>query len=363
MRRLLVRLPNWLGDLMMARPAVRALAAADPGARLVAVAPPGVAVVTDWDGVFERVLAWPAAASERAALAAELKAWRPDAALVLPPSFSSAWFAFRTGARERVGFAGDARDLLLTAAVRREPRGTRHQSEEYLGLTGRLTGRLGGLAVRVDADNEVPARSDGPMPEPAVGHGSAEPPPLEAPTLLVPEAARARAATRLAQLGVTGPYAVLGPGAAYGPAKRWPADRFAAVGRGLIARGIAVLTCGAAAEREDCSRVAAAIGARAFSLAGETDLAEQAALCAAARVAVCNDSGLAHLSAATGAATLAIFGSTSSAWTAPRGPRVRVVQHEPVCAPCFQRTCGIGYRCLVAVQVAEVLEACAALAA
>jgi heptosyltransferase-2 len=78
---------------------------------------------------------------------------------------------------------------------------------------------------------------------------------------------------------------------------------------------------------------------------------------------VSNDSGLAHLAAATGAPTVVLFGSTSSAWTAPLGPQVRVVQHAPVCAPCFQRTCRIGTVCFAAIAVDEVAAACAAWAA
>ena len=84
---------------------------------------------------------------------------------------------------------------------------------------------------------------------------------------------------------------------------------------------------------------------------------------AVAAVAVCNDSGLAHLAAAVGAPTVAIFGSTSSAWTAPLGPRVRIVQRAPVCSPCFQRTCRVGTRCLTAIAVADVERACREVAA
>jgi heptosyltransferase-2 len=83
----------------------------------------------------------------------------------------------------------------------------------------------------------------------------------------------------------------------------------------------------------------------------------QAALCAGAAVVVSNDSGMAHLAAATGAPTVAIFGSTASAWTAPLGPRVRVVQKAPVCSPCFRRECRIGYTCLTAVRVEDVQDA------
>jgi heptosyltransferase-2 len=156
---------------------------------------------------------------------------------------------------------------------------------------------------------------------------------------------------------------VLGPGAIYGPAKRWPPDRYAELGRGFAAGGFRVLVAGAPEDRAIAEPLAAAIGPRAHSIAGSTTLGEQLALCAAARVTVCNDSGLAHLSAAAGAPTVVIFGSTSSAWTAPLGARVGVVQRAPVCAPCFRRTCRIGTLCLTALEVRRVREAADRMAA
>ena len=325
--RMLVRLPNWLGDLLMARPAVAALRAAHPTTMFEAVAPRALLGLVEWDGVFQAVHAWPRAGAARAQLARTMRSTRPDAALILPPSFSSAWWALRTGARVRVGFRSEARDLLLSDAVVRPPRGELHLADEYLMLARVLGAR-----------DAVPS------------------------TLAVPLAAREDATALRARLGAGGSYAVLAPGAIYGPAKRWGEDQFIAVGRALADRGDAVLTCGAATERDACERVAEGIGPRAVAVAGHTDLATQAALCAGARVAVCNDSGLAHLSAATGAPTVVVFGSTSSAWTAPLGTRVRVVQHAPPCAPCFQRACTIGYRCLVAVRSRDVIDACAAVA-
>jgi heptosyltransferase-2 len=124
-----------------------------------------------------------------------------------------------------------------------------------------------------------------------------------------------------------------------------------------------VLVAGAAEDREVAEPIAAAIGSGAHAIAGETTLAEQLALCSLAHVTVTNDSGLGHLAGACGAATVVIFGSTSSAWTAPLGSRISVVQRAPVCAPCFQRTCQIGYRCLDAVTVAAVERACETVAA
>jgi len=315
--RVLVRLPNWLGDVLMARPLLFALRGAFPRAVVRCVGPAGPMELLRGDGTAAEWLAWPEDDRGRGERVAGLRRWRPDAALVLPPSFSSAWFARRTGARRRIGYRGELRGPLLTSAPARPPRGDRHLAEEYLALGGELG---------ADAALRVP------------------------PPLVVEALPGSRTA-------------LLGPGAIYGPAKRWGADRFAEVGRGLAARGLAVRVVGTREDRPVCAEVVAAIGAAAVSLAGETSLPELAGLAAAATVAVCNDSGLAHVCAAAGCATVAVFGSTSSAWTAPLGPRVRVVQRPPVCSPCFRRDCRIGYPCLVAVEAREVLAACAELIA
>jgi heptosyltransferase-2 len=227
---------------------------------------------------------------------------------------------------------------LLTRAIARPSRGARHLSEEYVEL---------GRALHA-------------VPEPAAKLMSPAP-------LRVGGAATAEAEKLLAGHGLEGaPLAVLGPGAIYGPAKRWDAARFAELGARLAKRGHAIAVCGTAAERSICGAVAEDVERRSggagavASLAGATTLAAQAGLCALSAVVVCNDSGLAHLAAAVGAHTVVIFGSTSSAWTAPLGPHVRIVQHAPVCSPCFQRDCRIGMPCMTAVTVDEVEAACAA---
>jgi heptosyltransferase-2 len=138
--------------------------------------------------------------------------------------------------------------------------------------------------------------------------------------------------------------------------------RFVTVGEGLAARGHRVVICGTDRERDSCARVAEAVGTAACSVAGETNLPELGALCVDAALAVCNDSGVAHLAAATGTPTVQIYGSASSAWTHALGPRAEVIHRPPVCSPCYQRTCRIGYACLTAVEAAYVLRACDRLA-
>jgi heptosyltransferase-2 len=140
-------------------------------------------------------------------------------------------------------------------------------------------------------------------------------------------------------------------------------ERWIELGRRLRASGHGVLVVGAAADRPLALQIATTIGSGAHAIAGETSLGEQLALCARARVTISNDSGLAHLAGASGAPTVVIFGSTSSAWTAPLGERITILQRAPVCSPCFQRTCRIGYVCLDRVSVEAVARACERIAA
>ncbi len=331
MERILIRLPNWLGDGLMARPLLHALLAGVPAARVLAIGPEGLLELVRADHPGLETRPWPRERAGRAALLRELRGAAADLALVLPPSFSSAWFAFLARARERVGFASEGRSPLLTRAVRRGPRGDRHLSEEYLAL--------GEAAEVVRGTRALP------------------------PLAVAPEW-RERALALLGN-GVPegGGFAVLAPGAAYGPAKRWPAERFAEVGDALAARGHALALCGGAADAAACEETARRLRAPVLRLWGRTSTGALAALCAAARVVVSNDSGLAHVAAAVGAPTVVVFGSTSSAWSAPLGARVKVVQRAPACSPCFRRTCAIGYGCLAGVPAAAVLGAARELAA
>lgn len=311
----------------MSRPLLHSLRASFAEAEVWAIGTPAAPLLEE-EGLWDRFLTRDVLVSGRDA-ASPFQGQRFDAAVILPPSFSSAWTLWRLAVKRRVGFAAESRSWLLTDAIRRTARGERHLSEEYLDLGERLGARRSPL-----------------------------------PILRPSEQGLALAAARLRRLGVGGEAPViLGPGAAYGPAKRWPAERFVTLGQRLRSRGHAVLVAGSAEDRETAEPIAAAIGTGAHAIAGETSLSEQLALCSLSRVTVTNDSGLGHIAAASGAPTVVLFGSTSSAWTAPLGPRTAVVQRAPVCSPCFQRTCQIGYRCLLAVDVAAVERACEVVAA
>ncbi len=317
----------------MARPLLHGLRRAHPQAEFRAVGKGALIALLDPERTFDRGEPWPVRGAskdrrtfqaERGKLTADLRAWRPDVTLVLPFSFSSAWFAYSLRAQMRIGYAHELRSPLLTHALRRPARGECHLSREYLALGAPL------------------GAVEGPLPA------------------LMPQAEGESAADALIGRAVSAGdrFAVMAPRSAYGPAREWPAERFATLARRLVARGLSVIVCGTAAERATCGEVAIAAGERVVSVAGETDLPTLSALVRRATVAVCNDSGLAHLAGAVGTPTVTLYGSTSSAWTAALGPRVRVIQHPPVCSPCFRRDCRIGYTCLTRIAVDEVEDVC-----
>ena len=327
---LAVRLPNWLGDAVLALRAVDALAAARSPSNLALVARPWARALfaARWPGA--RWLEAPGAGGRWPSRVPALARLRASAIVLCPPSLSARLHAFAAGIPRRYGLGGEAGDALLTHRTPRAVRGERHLEDEYLDLAG-----LAGAAA-------VPR------------------------LLLAPDpSASARVRERLGAEDATGELLVIAPGARYGPAKRWPPERFAEVARAWLAGGArraAVLAGGAedAAETQ-AVRAASASGAKLLDWTGRTSLPELLALLGGAAAVVANDSGVAHLAAAAGRPTVAIFGSTDPRWTGPRGPRARVVTRPPACSPCFLRTCRIAerYLCLRAIAPEDALEALA----
>jgi heptosyltransferase-2 len=327
-------MPAWLGDAVMASALLPPLAALSggpvqlwcrPAQRALFAGQPGVATLQDYaPGGAHR--GWPGLRRLRAELRAG--AGRPQALWLVPDSFSAALAGWVAGVPLRIGFAGQGRDLLLSHRLPAPQGRSRHW----------IDGRAGLLA---------PFRA---------GSGDGW-----QPRLAVDPQAAARVAARLAAQGIAaGQAVVLVPGATYGPAKRWPG--FAALGRALPA-GVALLIVGAPEERPLAAALArdlAAAGRQALDLCGSLDLAELAALLAAARCTVSNDSGPAHLAAAVGGRVLSLFMSTAPAWTAPRGPAARWLAAAVECRPCFERRCPLpAQRCGEAIEVTAVQAAIA----
>src|SRR5439155_213010 len=154
----------------------------------------------------------------------------------------------------------------------------------------------------------------------------------------------------------------LNPGAEYGPAKRWPAENFAAVAR-EVSRQVAHsvwLMFGSSNDWKLCDRIAQLAGASVVNLAGKTSLRELMALLKFCRLLLTNDSGPMHVAAALGTPVVVPFGSTSPELTGPGlpgDPHHYLLKAGAPCSPCFRRTCPIDFRCMTGITVSHVVEA------
>jgi heptosyltransferase II len=333
MSRVVVRATNWLGDAVMSLPAIRAIRGVFPDAHLAVIARPWVADLYARERSIDQIIPYPAKTfRERREFARRLRAARYDAAILLPNSFDSALTMWMAGIPERIGYKRDARGILLTRAIPVPDPGDipRHERFYYLELL-----RRAGMLERFP--NTEPIELDGIA------------------------AAREAGASKLADLGIAQPVIGISPGAAYGNAKRWLPERFAAAAASVAReRGASVLVFGAAAERALCQQVMEAIpGAR--NLAGETTLREFIDLAAACSLFVTNDSGAMHIACALGVPVAAVFGATDDATTGPSGRHSRVIREHAECSPCLLRDCPIDHRCMTRVTTDHVTAAALAL--
>jgi heptosyltransferase-2 len=318
---LIVRLPNWLGDTVMAVPAVRALRRALGDARVVLVG--AWATLLAGQELGDVLVPYARSWSSRLAAWDEIRAFGASTAVLLPSSFEAALAAWYWGASRRVGFDLGGRGRLLTDRVA-PPTPRLHQIDEYLLVVERLG---------VSTDERVPR--------------------LAAPPPESEEWAAARAL--LADAAVAGaPIVGIHLGAAYGSSKLWPVERVAELCRLLAGRGEIAVLLGAPDDGDAARRIVSETGAR--SLVGRDRPAMLPALLAQLDALVCGDTGVGHLAAALGTPTIALFGPTDPRLCAPRGP-ARPIAHAVPCAPCYYRTCPIEHPCLRGIEAREVSEA------
>ncbi|NDY41631.1 lipopolysaccharide heptosyltransferase II [Dissulfurirhabdus thermomarina] len=342
--RILVRAANWIGDAVMSTPALEALRGRFPGSPVTVLGRPWVLPVFSAHPSVTGVLPLDVRGGARGVVdrfraAAALRDRAFDLAVILPNSLDSALVPWLARIPERVGYAADGRSGLLTRAVPVPAEKTlRHEIYHYLDLVAALGGDGDGAPVRAAPGGDAPCLS-----------------------LRVPPEGEAGADRLLAARGVppSAPLIGFNPGAAYGPAKCWPVERFAELGRRLLAEtGAHLLVFGTARERPQAEAICGAVGPRAHDLAGATSLAEAMALVGRLRLFVTNDSGLMHVGAALDVPLVAIFGSTNPVTTGPWSIRSTVIRHELPCSPCLRRSCPGGFECMKGIGVDEVLAAC-----
>lgn len=332
--KVLVRLPNWMGDAIMATPALRALRAGLAGAEIVVMGKGSALPMLEGAPWFDRAIPVPPARGALAPLRAgrALRGERFDLAVILPNSWSSALVAFAAGIPRRLGYANDGRGILLTESlpVRRAGRlRTVGMVDYYLALA-----RLAGCA-----------------PE-ATGTGKH----LELPA---PPAARERAAAwaRARGLGEDERPVALNVGAAYGSSKLWTIAGWAAVADHFLRRGRRVVVYGGPADRPVVDAVLAATPTRGALGATDVPLSDLCAHMRRAAILISTDSGGRHFGTAAGIPVVVVMGPTHPGYTDLDYDRYFVFLEKVECWPCHLKECPIDHRCMTRISPERVIAA------
>ena len=333
-QRVVVRLPNWLGDAVMAVPALRELRRVLPDAHITVVSRPGAADILIDADFLDDVLIY-----DRAGPAStwnQIREWRQrkfDSALLFQNAFEAAVIAFLAGVSARVGYGTERRSVLLTHPLPLPSwKDERHESFYYLNIVAELERLLSGTA----GAETIQPRFD----------------------LHVSEDRKRDALRFLREHGASigAPLTVLCPGSINSRAKRWPAERYAELADRLSAAGANVALIGSAGESAVSQEVCKHAQRQPIVLTGKTTVAEATAIISIADILITNDTGPAHIGAALQTPTLVIFGPTNPLTTYPMSSHAEIIRRAPDCAPCMLRDCPIDHRCMTAITPEDVFE-------
>ena len=313
--RILVIAPSWVGDTVLAQPMFKLLHQRHANLTLDVLAPPWtLPLLTRMPEVHRGIVArfghGELKFAERRRLARELQAEHYDQAIVLPNSLKSALIPLLAKIPLRTGFRGEMRYGLLNDVRHLDARALPKMVERFAVL--------------------------------ALDRGAALPRPLPAPAL----SANAENSENLITKQILShdkPLAVFCPGAEYGPAKRWPAAYFGALARQVAQAGYAVGLIGSPKDVAIGDDIVRASDGACVNLCGKTSLEDAIDLIGGAALVVTNDSGLMHIAAALGCPTLALYGSSSPAFTPPLSDKAKIIKIDIACSPCFKRECPLGH--------------------
>jgi heptosyltransferase-2 len=360
-RRILVRGTNWIGDAVMTTPALLRLREKFPGAHIALLTREKLRELWLNHLAVDEIISF-APGENVFAVAKKLRAGKFDLALVLPNSPHSTIAVFLAGIPKRIGYERPWRNFFLTQAV-----------ASRAGAVKMRKRSVGEIRALVAAD--VNRRNDRALTSAATSAHQiheylnlaaalgANPEPLPPQLLITLEEIEATK-KKFGLDKISNPVFGLNPGAEYGPAKRWPIEKFIATAKEIQQRTNCVwILFGGKGDLELCERIESEIQNSKFKIqnfCGKTSLRELMALLKLCRVLLTNDTGPMHIAAALGVPVVAIFGSTSPELTAPISSgelRHHILKSDAPCSPCFLRECPIDFRCMNGIGVAQVVEA------
>ena len=358
--KILVRGVNWLGDAVMSAPALQCLREAKPAAHITLLTHQKLAGLWQDHPAINEIQTF-ATGQGAWRVGQQLRAGKFDLALALPNSHRSAIELWLAGIPERVGYARPFRNFFLTKSIRARDEAVLMRKRSHSEIN-RLIARPGG-APRTNLPTAAHHIFQYLHLVAALG---AKPEAL-APHISVSEKEVSAFRRRVIEVSGSGPTHWLGlnPGAEYGPAKRWPAERFIAAALEInktVRCGWIIFGVNDPATLRVAGELESKLGrASVANFSGRTTLRELCAGLKFCELVLTNDSGPMHVAAAVGTPVVVPFGSTSSTLTGPGLPGSDghvVFQSSIPCAPCFLRECPIDFRCMNSIEVAGVVDAC-----
>ena len=308
--------PNWIGDAIMAQPAMTAIARHYHTSKVSIC---GKAWLQDL---------LPYLDIAHAQYLPDIP--KADIAFIFPNSFRSAWQCWRAGVNRRIGYSGQWRRALLTLGLpHRMSLKHEHHRLFYLDMVRQLD-------IKV-ASNEV--------------------------LLSAPDEEKETGCRIMRNRGLEPERVVcIAPGAKFGAAKCYPARHYALVAQNLAEAGWQPLILGMQEDRDIGEEILATIHTPHLNMAGATSVSEALQLISACRLMLCNDSGLMHIAAGLGKPTVTPFGATDPVRTSPSGAHVRVLYQPADCSPCMQRECSVpGHPCMANITVQMLTDSCLAM--
>jgi heptosyltransferase-2 len=327
---ILVRMPNWIGDLVMATPILTDLRKAFPKASITAMCRSPLSELLEKDEAIDELFSFqrPSNDFERRHglrdIIAKIKAGKYDLGLLLTNSFSSAWWFWQGGVKRRIGYSGRFRRFLLTDPVQFS------KEKEHIVISYKKL--LSPLGISISKTK---------------------------PRLYLTEKEIQESKQLLYHRGFVSGKKLIGinPGAAYGSAKCWPKERFRSLAMRLLLETDAyIVFFGDVTTASLVKEICQGLSEKVIDLAVVTRLRELACIIKDCDVLVTNDSGPMHIGAAFDVPLVALFGSTDELVTGPFGQKESVINKKVECSPCLKRVCPIDFRCMKEITIDDVLK-------
>lgn len=330
-QKILIIGPSWVGDMVMAQTLFKLLKQQRSEVIIHVLAPAWTFPLLSRMPEVSKAIEMPITHGEfklleRYKIGKQLRAEKYQQAIVLANSFKSALIPWFAKIPTRSGWLGEVRYILLNDARRLDKKRYALMIEQYLALG---------------------------LPE-----GAELPNPYPCPSFNVSKESQDQTLAKHKPIWRGRPILGLGAGAEYGPAKRWPEEYFAEVAKEKLAQGWDVWLFGSPKDKPITDKIMALTDNQCENLAGRLQLFETLDLLSLVSGVITNDSGLMHMAAALNKPVIAIYGSTSPAFTPPLSADAQILKLNLDCQPCFARTCPLNHhRCMRDLVPAQVLSA------